>query len=386
MLDQLLKKYIPRLLRRMHREFKVPVDKQKKMLNSFKEPADDFERSYYQYVCQRLFWGRLFYFGASAASIVLLPLKLRQFKKMVGMSGSIEDEKTDLVLVADEMPDGIFPHAIIDSYNSKIRVGAMDGFYFDEEDLRFFETLKGRYRWHPYFLYKCLMKQAGYSYIIHRYKPECITTCGGEFTYTSSFLTEYCNQKGVEHFNTMHGEMFYYILDAFSHFNRFYVWDEYYADLLISLRAKSEFVVALPDSVKMNLEEVDIAGLRTYDYKYYLQMQDGDVLKNIADSILKLKEKGASISVRYHPRTINLDEIKRVMPGVDLENPREISIDKSIASARNVVGLNSTVLFQTYISGGNVIIDDVSNRDLFIKLKEMQYMMINKCHLLSEYI
>ncbi len=370
----------------MHREFKVPVEKQKKVLNSFKAPTDDFERSYYQYVCQRLFWGRLFYFGASAASIVLLPLKLRQFKKMIGQQDTFEGEKTDLVLVADEMPDGIFPHAITDGYSSKIRVGAMDGFYFDAEDLKFFESLKARYRWHPYFLYKCLMKQAGYSYIVHRYMPECITTCGGEFTYTSSFLTAYCNQKGIKHFNTMHGEMFYYILDAFSHFNRFYVWDQYYADLLVSLKAKSEFVVALPDSVKMNLEEVDITGLKRYDYKYYLQMQDGDVLKNIADSILKLKGKGASISVRYHPRTINLDEIKRVMPGIDLENPREVPIDKSLATARNVVGLNSTVLFQTYVSGGSVIIDDVSNRDLFDKLKEMQYMMISKCHMLSEYI
>jgi hypothetical protein len=370
----------------MHREFKVPVDKQKKVLDSFKEPADDFERSYDQYACQRLFWGRLFYFGASAASVVLLPLKLRQFKKMIRQRDTIEEKQTDLVLVADEMPDGIFPHEITDLYESKTRVGAMDEFYFDHDDLDFFESLKRRYRWHPYFLYKCLMKQAGYSYIIHRYRPKCITTCGGEFTYTSSFLTTYCNNKGIMHFNTMHGEMFYYILDAFSHFNRFYVWDQYYADLLTSLKAQSEFVIALPDSVKMNLGDVDISEINTYDYKYYLQMQDGDILKNIADSIIRLKGKGASISVRYHPRTINLDEIKRVMPDVDLENPREVPIDKSIASARNVVGLNSTVLFQTYVSGGSVIIDDVSNKDLFNKLKEMQYMMISKCHLLSEYL
>lgn len=384
MIVTILKKYIPRILRSMHREFKVSVEKQKKYLKKFAEPQNDLERAYYQYKCQQIFWGKIFSFAASCAAFVLFPVQYQKLKKKVLRNKEFEYENCSLILVADEMPEGIFPEKLIKEFDKYKKVGAMDGFYFDKTDVLLFEKLKKKYWYSPYFLYKCLMKQAGYSYIIHKYNPKAIAACGAECTYTSSYLTFYCKQKKVEHYDVMHGEMFFYILDAFSHFDRFYVWDKYYEKLLRSLRVNSEFIIAQPESIKMNFDVVDVADLKKYEYKYYLQMQDGIELKNIAESMQKLKKMGYTVCVRYHPRTINLTEIKSLFKGIDLENPRKVPIEKSIKTAKKVVGLNSTVLFQAYTSGRTVVIDDVSNPWMYEKLKELQYILIKRnCALLS---
>lgn len=384
----ILKKYIPRFLRRMNRPFKVPVEKQKKYLKSFPEPVDDFERAYFQYKCQIVFWGVPFHIVASCAATILLPLQLHKFKKASKLESSLEKSDVDLILVADEMPEGIFQDSLLNEYKSKKLVGSMDHFNFDKYDVEFYNKLKNRYRFSPYFLYKCLMKMAGYSYLIKKYEPKIIAVCGGEFTFTSSFLTSYCNNKGIQHYNVMHGEMFYYILDSFCHFNRFYVWDEYYQNLLGQLRAKADcFIIEQPRSVLIDLDAINVEGMTTYDFKYYLQLQEGDKLKCIAETMLKLKNAGYDICVRCHPRTINIKEIESLFVGIDIEKPSDLSIEKSIKSTQNIVGLNSTVLFQTYVSGGNVILDDVTDKQLFKKLEKLDYILMKKeCRRLSEYI
>ena len=384
----ILKKYIPRLLRRMNRPFKVPVEKQKKYLKSFPEPQDDFERAYFQYKCQVVFWGFPFHIAASCVAAILLPLQFHKFKKLSKMKSRLEKSHVDLIMVADEMPEGIFQDSLLNEYESKKLVGSMDNFNFDKYDVEFYNKLKNQYRFSPYFLYKCLMKMAGYSYLIAKYEPTTIAACGGEFTFTSSLLTSYCNSKGIQHYNVMHGEMFYYILDSFCHFNRFYVWDEHYQSLLGQLRAKADaFIIELPKSVFIDMDAVDVEGLNTYDFKYYLQLQEGDKLKCIAETMLKLKNLGYDVCVRYHPRTINIKEIESLFVDIDIEKPSEISIEKSIKSTQNIIGLNSTVLFQTYVSGGNAIMDDVSDKQLFKKLEKLDYILMKKgCKRLSEFI
>ena len=80
-------------------------------------------------------------------------------------------------------------------------------------------------------------------------------------------------------------------------------------------------------------------------------------------------------------------EVRSLFEGLDLENPKEVSIECSIKSAEYVIGLNSTVLFQTYTSGRNVIIDDISNPWMYEKLKELQYILIGKgCGVLSDHL
>ena len=75
-----------------------------------------------------------------------------------------------------------------------------------------------------------MVKLAMYRYQYEVYHPKAMIV-DEEYSYTSSFLTEYCHRLGVEHIDIMHGEKLYFIRDTFFCFDRCYVWDGYYRDL-----------------------------------------------------------------------------------------------------------------------------------------------------------
>lgn len=380
-----LKNYVPQLLRKMDRPFKVSVAAQKKYLSAIPEPQDKVERSYAQYKCQILFWGRRFHFFASAAALFLLPIQvLNILCKKPPRAG----ESVELLLLSQDMPDNIYPKELLDDFLSKRQASFFEGYFFPHEDWRFFFRLVKQYPLSPYFLYKCLVKMAIYSYQIHKNHPKAIATCGGEFTYTSSLLTAFCERYGIAHYNVMHGEMFYYILDAFCSFHKFYIWDEHYQELLTDLRASAaEFMIAPPASVKMDLEKVDIRGLKIYDFKYCLQLQDAGHMEAIASILAQLQKKGSAICLRYHPRSPNIAAIHHIFRAFDIEDPRKVGIAQSIKSAKRVIALNSTVLYQAFMSGVPVVIDDMTDIKKYELLGEMRYIMLSKKHdLLSQYV
>ena len=82
-----------------------------------------------------------------------------------------------------------------------------------------------------------MVKLAMYRYQYEVYHPKAMIV-DEEYSYTSSFLTEYCHRLGVEHIDIMHGEKLYFIRDTFFCFDRCYVWDGYYRDLFCQLRAE----------------------------------------------------------------------------------------------------------------------------------------------------
>lgn len=381
----ILKQYVPRYLRMLDRPFQVPVSKQQALLASLPEPKDNMERSYYQYICQRLFWGIGFHICASIAAAFLLPI---QAVSLIPRRNVVLSKTYDLILLSEDMPDNIFPDILLNEYPSQRKSTFLEGYSFSIEDWKYFCSLMKRYPFSPYFLYKCMIKMAIYSHQISTYRPEIITTCGGEFSFTSSFLTDYCEKRSVYHYNTMHGEMFYYVLDSFCNFHKFYVWDIHYKNLLNDLRATAgEFIIANPKSVVIDPDSVNIEGLKNYDFKYYLQLHEEEQLKSIAAASKRLKEFGYSICVRYHPRTPKIDVIYKFFAEDEVENPKLISIERSIKATRNVIGLNSTVLYQAFMSGVNVVIDDITDVYKFQKIKEMRYIMLSKKHqLLSQYI
>jgi len=381
----ILKSTVPMLLRKMGRPFKVPVAKQKEFLSSFPEPKNNMERTYYQYKCQILFWGKWFHVCASVVAFFLLPI---QMLIILLKRNTVIRESVDLLLLSEDMPNNIYPEELLCNFTNRKSCSFLDGYSLTHEDWRYFIDLAKMYPFSPYFLYKCLVKMAMYSYQINKNNPKVIATCGGEFTYTSSLLTDFCKRHKVKHFNTMHGEMFYYILDSFCNFHKFYVWDAHYKELLVDLRATAdEFIIAPPKSVIIDLEKIDVDGLKIYDFKYYLQLQYGEHMKQVAEALNKLKAKGFSVCVRYHPRTPNVSAIYKAFNAIEIENPKQISIEQSIKTTKSVIALNSTVLFQAYMSGVSVVIDDITNVNKYTLLGEMQYVMLSKKHrLLSQCI
>ena len=168
----------------------------------------------------------------------------------------------------------------------------------------------------------------------------------------------------------MHGEKLYYIRDSFFEFDRFYIWDKYYADLFIKLKATPEqFEVAIPPAIRL----VGDYSINT-DYTYYLANEDTNAVEKIIDCLKQLKIQGKKVRVRPHPRYTSSKAIGCVKNnGILIEDLSKVSIEESLLTTKNAISLYSTVLNQAVFNNIGTVIDDVSNVEKYKKLRELMY-------------
>ena len=102
------------------------------------------------------------------------------------------------------------------------------------------------------------------------------------------------------------------------------------------------------------------------------------------NSLKELSKKGYKVAVRPHPRFTNMDELSAsiVNGEIEVENGKEISIERSILRTKNAISMYSTVLVQAHYNGTNVVIDDLTDPELIENLRSLKYMMLNEKHIL----
>lgn len=346
---------------------------QKQYLDRFKNPKDEIERSFFQYCCQMHLYPFCFRVLFNIASFPLLILHIAKKKNDNGYN---ETTRCVAAFIECGLPHNIIPHAIFDKYKSVIFVSDKKEF-FTKKDWQFIKTIIRRYPFSWLFLLKCVIKIKMYSHIIKENNPSAIITCN-EYSFTSSILTKYCNKQNIKHIDVMHGEKLFFIRDSFFKYDECYVWDEFYIELFKKLRADdNQFIIAVPKSLEFDDIEKN---QKVYDYTFYLAAETGDRLKNIAKALNQIKEKGYLVSVRPHPRYSNESEVRQVFSDFNIEPFTEISIEESLMNTKNAISGYSTVLNQAYRNGIGIVIDDVSDVEAFNKLKEYQYIMLNKPH------
>lgn len=373
-----LKKLAVKLERKNNAVFSYPIKKQKSYLESFKMPENDFERAYNQYCCQMKLNGRV---TTLLLDIASLPLLIYFYNKNGYFEG--KEEHFDAVFFSE----GISEHVIPESLRSEFQkwfIVKEHGENFTKQDKRYFRNLVNKYPLSWHFLLKCLIKLRLYSYELETHSPKAIVVCG-EYSFTSSLLTDYCKSKGVLHINVMHGEKLYFMRDSFFRFDRCYVWDMYYADLLTRLKAEQyQFKVEIPPSLKFG---ISTKKEYKYDYTYYLAAENENVLKKIAESLETLKKKGLRIAIRPHPRYSDYEQIKTLFGFATFEEPSKYSIEDSLMRTGCAISLYSTVLNQALCNSIPIVIDNVSNPDNFKRLEELGYVCLKKEHrLLSDII
>lgn len=373
-----LKKLAVKLEKKNNAIFSYPIEKQKKYLNSFHVPKSDIERAYYQYCCQMKFNGRVTTVLLNMAS---LPLLIYFYAKK-----SITDakkEQYDAVFFSEGISEHVIPESLRKEFSSWLVV-QKPGESFRKQDRAYFKKLIRCYpvSWH--FLLKCLIKIRFYSYEIQTHSPKAIVVCG-EYSFSSSVLTDYCKFNNVLHIDVMHGEKLFFMRDSFFRYDRCYVWDKYYAKLLMQMKAEpNQFRVEVPPSLKFS---GDIKKKEVYDYTYYLAAENENALKIISESLKKLKANGSQIAVRPHPRYSNMEQIKELFSFTEIEEISKCTIEASLMQTGCAISLYSTVLNQAICNDVPVVIDDVSNPGNFKKLEELGYMCLKKEHtLLSEII
>ena len=373
-INRLLHKIAAKLDRKRDSLFSYSVDKQKKYIEKLGEPKDEIERAYFQYKCQMKFNGPILTFFLNIASCPLALAYLLKYRKKSGD----EFKKVDACFFRDGKPENILPNSLRERY-ADIESDPMESCYLSSEDRAFIRKLMKRYPFSWQFIFKCIIKVGRYSFVIEKYDPQAIVVCA-EYSFTSSVLTAYCRKRGVKHIDVMHGEKLYYMRDAFFEFDECYVWDRYYADMLSSMKASDkQFKIEVPPSLRF---EDSLGRTSEYDYTYYLADESEETLVKISDALKCLADNGKKISIRPHPRYTDAQLVAKIFDYANIEDCKEITIERSLMRTNAAVSLFSTVLNQASCNGIDIVVDDISNTRRFEKLKELQYVCLNKEHVL----
>lgn len=357
--------------------FDISFSEQQKILYGFKEPLDDFERSYYQYVCQMHYvpkWKQMCY---NLCAFVMLPF----FVIVCLGRGFLEKRQGACDAVTDFLNmDSMIPPCLLSEYDKISNdIAEANRFALHWQDIGVVCKLMWMRPFNWYFVFKVVAKIALYSNTIYRKTPKAIIV-HNEYSFTSSILTNYCKKNNIKHIDVMHGEKLFFMRDSFFRYDECYVWDEYYRDLFVSLRAeKNQFKIALPKAMK--IDSGLFVNSRCYaDYKYYLAYNTKEELKDIVSLMLQLESKGFSIKIRPHPRYTDLDYLRTIVDNKYIENNAEVAIEESLVNAGSVIAVYSTVLYQGFLIGKRVILDDVVYKKRCDILKELKYIMMNKPH------
>lgn len=361
-------------------QFDVPYKEQKAYLDTLPEPKDKFDRSFFQYKCQVFFYPKLkvlLYDILSFAAFfpVCIYLLIRSLRR----SDSSNNEAISNLVGMEE----IVPQELLNCYIIKHTQWSNNG-WIHREDAKFCIGVFLRFFPNPYFSLKTLVLVGKYCRLIDENTPLAVIT-HGEFSFCSSILTEYCNRRGVKHINVMHGEKLYFIRDSFFQFDICYVWDKHYEKLFKSMKAESsQFIVAVP--ISMRIDTVSYFDENCFaDYKYYLANETEDSIKSIVESMQFVKQSGKKVKYRLHPRYKRMDIVEKYIPASEIEDPHQVSILQSVASCNYAVGCYSTVLTQAYLSGKQVILDDVSLNNKYKYLADLGYLLAEKnCLKLSD--
>lgn len=372
---------ILRILQRGDRNsFGIPVEKQQEFLQSLGEAISDIDRGFKQYQCQNFFvspkW-KIVLFNMVGA-IVLPFVVLYYLVKGLGVKNG---EHIDTLIERKGM-DEVVPDVVREKFHPDNRYWDM-GASMSLRDITFLLRLIVHAPHHPYFVLKAWMNVTLYSDMIRRHSPNVMIQFG-EFSFSSSILTAYCHEHGVKHIDIMHGEKLYFIRDAFFHYDECYVWEEHYAELFRSLKAEpTQFHVALPKSMKIDVN-VYINSNVYADYKYYLALYSEEQIKSIVQSLEFAKSEGKTVKYRPHPRYSDMELLRKYVKDEEIEKTSDVGIMESISNTEYAVGSYTTVLSQAYFSGKEVILDDVTYREQYSKLKNMKYILAEKeCILLS---
>ncbi len=362
-INEMLYSIYIKIKNRKGRKFKHSVVMAKSYLSSFPEPENDYQRSFFQYKCQK--WDTMSFFEVFLSNFASIFLFFPKY--LVYRQKRIETEKHYDAVLTLEMLKNKIPKSFEGSYTVQ---NFNDG-RLSREDSKF---IWGNIRKHPFaffFNYKIMCRIAAYSVSISCYSPSIIFS-SAEYSFTSSILTEYCEKKGIKHINIMHGEKTFTLIEVFCRFTEFYIWDEYYEELFNSLRAnKTEYVIQ-----RMPIPNIEIYS-RSNRCTYYLQMHTREQLYNIKKA---LDETRLDYIVRPHPIYSNGDEIG--IFGEEHIEKSSVNIWESIGKTRIAISQDSTVLYQAFLVGVEVALDDISDSEYFVEIKKRGYIMFNKPHFL----
>ena len=364
----------------------LSFDAQKVYVDRFPDPKDDYERSYYKYLCWKAFFFSkkkwlivLFNIG----SMFLLPVMMRKFKKN---EKHLTFQSKEIDAVVENVPrlpnTDVIPKEVLDTYKSIIEINNIS--YFDgtlgKNGLLVCASLRKRYFFHFYFRLITVLKLAQFERYIMEYRPEAIVFYSYEREFTGPLQTYLCELYDKKFISFMHGDLIYSMAFAFQRYSELYIWGKEYLGLFDDLRCVFLPKFYLPkklDGFASSLPD------RQCDYyaTYYFSSETRACAEIIRDIFDTFKNRGLKCKIRPHPRYSDTEMLKDVFQDYYIEDPRNYSLANSITQSLYIIGLNTTVLSQAYFSGKQVVIDDISKAGKYQELLKKRYVMLYREHI-----
>ena len=371
------------------------IEEQKDFLQSFSDPQNDYERSFYKYKCVEFYYynkTNRFILNLMSVFALLFFIPFYWIKGLRYNSKFNPYVKKDTLVckASKRIPTAdIFPQKLKEQYGTCLDAEEVNyavlalpkvasKIYFKA----FFRHLN-----RPHYLLVLLVRLAQDSYLLAKHQPSCLVTYVCEKEFADPLVTLLCESLGIKYEGFMHGDYLYSVEKAFMHYSTYWVWDNHYKEMFHSLRCSQNMEVYLPIKysgiAKQNEEDVE----PEYFLTYYCSNETRESMDMIHDVFVKLEKKGKKCKLRPHPRFSDIEYIKLVFDESMIESPNEVSIADSIKNTYYSVAVVSTVLSQAYYSGKKVIIDDYSRKDYFEIIKKSDYIMLNKADMfLSELV
>ena len=353
-------------------------EERQSLIASFPEPQDLLERSYFQYLCQMKELPAIIRFLQNIAAVLLLPWVF--FSGCLAKPQRMGEHDAVFLNINKGIDKTIIPCSLQSEFPNMTEITEIK-ILCGKEERKWLINLCRKYWKSPYFVVKCWIKIGLYASLIASFRPKAVISYE-EFSFTSSIITAYCEEREVEHINVLHGERLYNTRDTFVSFHRFYVWNDIYRNMFLEMRAeKEQFRVELPPLL---IWDETVEEKKVYDITYYMGNPKEEQLDRLLTVLEPLRKAGVKICIRVHPRFGDSVLIYQLFRNFILETP-EISIRQSIARTGAVCAVMSTVLLQAGYANRRIIVDDVSNPEKFALLSELGYGILLQPHwILSE--
>lgn len=230
---------------------------------------------------------------------------------------------------------------------------------------------RNRFNFHHKVL--ALREFALHSYILENYNPKATVVYVNERNTLGAIIRDIYEKNNKEFIGFMHGTDLWQLTKAFMSFSRYYIWDKDYIDMYEndSYCNIGKYIVYRP--IK-NRHVFDFDKKYSKDITYYLSGQTESAQIKLANIMKELHKKGIKLVVRKHPRH-EIDSSIYLKGNIE---DSSTDIYNSMNETEYIAGTSTTVIEQGYYGGKKILIDDVTNEQVFDDLKTRKYLMLKK--------
>jgi len=244
--------------------------------------------------------------------------------------------------------------------------------YFGNQEIRFLMRAIAACRrmlWYPELLCNLARWLGYYGYVTTHYHPKTAVVHFFEGTVSSSLMTAYLHEKGLQHIDVQHGEIMFVATSAFCQFDEVRLWGEHFRRIVVSSHGPGGNVKVLGTRYHRDLFRRVRNQHRPRPQRLLIidpfLYEDQRVYGSVMEKVLGRLDAEWEVRVRRHPaelrRTLGwMQQLKSdpelVKRGIRMEEePPTFPIEEALSKSRVVLGVASAALIEAWIVGCKVI-------------------------------